>query len=147
MLVAQVVRKSIFSRFQVTKKQYVPISISINLILAVTLRWWSAIGTPVTFWLINASAWKHALIPDANWLLNCILFIPASFYLTRYLKRPTNSVIFLIPLSFGIETLQGIFLWGASDPADWVANSVGVFIGTLIALQLKKVRAYARKEI
>jgi hypothetical protein len=120
------------SRLKITPFQLLLISGSINTIIALTLRWWQWDGTPPMYWLINVDLWKAALDLNPNWIFNLLLFIPASYFLGRFLKLSFQSLVFLIFLSFSIETIQGILEWGLSDPADWVANSIGSLIGITI---------------
>lgn len=125
--------KSFGYHFTVTKSQYLLISASINVIVALTLRWWLWIGNPPMFWLINLDLWKSALDIGPNWIFNFLLFVPAAYFLNKYLRKSVKVFLSLIFLSFGIETLQGMFGWGYSDPADWVANSMGSLVGIVIA--------------
>lgn len=122
------------SRFKVTKSQYFLIAASISVILALTLRWWLWIGSPPMFWLLNVTLWKNAFDINANWVFNFLLFLPAAFFLNKFLIKPFQVFFLLFFLSFGIETVQGIFGWGSSDPSDWFANSIGSLAGILFAL-------------
>jgi len=125
--------KSFGNHFTVTKSQYLLISASVNMIVALTLRWWLWIGNPPMFWLINLDLWKSALDIGPNWIFNFLLFVPAAYFLSNNLRKSSQVFIFLVSLSFGIETFQGIFGWGYSDPADWVANSIGTLLGIVLS--------------
>lgn len=133
LMITSLFTRSFFIRkLQISRIQFLLLSASINVIFALTLRWWSWIGTPPMFWLVNTNSWRNAFVIDANWIFNCLLFMPASYLLTKFIKKPIFSILIFILVSFGIETLQGIFEWGASDPADWVANSTGTIVGVLL---------------
>lgn len=128
-----ILKRRLTSRFKITNLQFLLISASINLILALTFRWWQWEGTPPMFWLIDTNAWNSAFDLSPNWIFNFILFIPAAFFIGKFIKKTASSLIFFVLLSFSIETIQGIFEWGSSDPSDWVANSVGSLFGLGIA--------------
>lgn len=128
------------SRFQISKFQFLLLAASINVILALTLRWWEWRGTPPTFWLIDKNSWNAVLDLNSNWIFNVLLFIPAGYSLSKYLNKLPAAFLLLTLLSFSIETLQGIFEWGSSDPADWVANTCGASFGVLLAkFQQKRI--------
>lgn len=120
------------SRFDIKNKQYFLISASINVILSLTLRWWNWEGSPPMFWLVNSNSWESALDLNSNWIFNFFLFIPTAFLLKKYLMKPISTILLLAFLSFNIETIQGIFEWGSSDPTDWVANTCGASFGVLL---------------
>jgi glycopeptide antibiotics resistance protein len=120
-------------RFDITNSQYFLISASINVILSLTLRWWNWEGSPSVFWLANSNSWKAALDLNSNWIFNFLLFIPTAFLLKKYLIGAPSTIILLTFSSFSIETIQGIFEWGSSDPIDWVANTCGARFGALLA--------------
>ena len=136
MLIAAFFLNAFRSRFSLTKSQYFLIAASINVILALTLRWWLWIGSPPMFWLLNVTLWESALKVDANWVFNFLLFLPAAFFLSKFLTKSFQVFFLLLFLSFGIETVQGIFEWGSSDPSDWVANSIGSLVGIVVASKI-----------
>lgn len=130
--------------FRYSSINYFFVNASLSLILALTLRWWTRNGSQDVFWLFNVTSWKYAFSIDANWAFNFLLFIPASIALLHARRNPVSNILFLSSFSFAIETIQGMFRWGASDPADWLANSLGAFVGTIFYLlisvyKLKKV--------
>lgn len=133
-----VIRKFITKSNSYSTLQYGLISASISGIFATTLRYWMRIGTPDTFWLINQNLWKSAFALDSNWLLNFALFIPAGTLNTYYGKQPVKTLVELVLLSFLLETIQGFTQWGASDPADWMANTCGAAMGIIIAGVIRK---------
>lgn len=95
--------KIITSRFQISKFQFLCVAASINVILALTLRWWEWRGTPPVFWLVDTNSWNVVFDLNSNWIFNLLLFIPAAYFLSRYLIKSRSVLLFLTLLSFSIE--------------------------------------------
>lgn len=144
MFCATILQKAICTRLDVNKRHYLVMAASMNLVFSLTLRWWNWEGYPPVFWLINGNLWKVALDINANWAFNFLLFAFPGYILLRNLKKSALMLfIFLVLLSFCIETLQGLFGWGSSDPSDWTANSIGALVGIFLSSRsaLKRIRS------
>ena len=133
MAISLLVQKIIRNHLKVSKSQYFTIAISVNMILSLTLAWWRTQSTSTAI-LSDANSLGTILDLNPSWIFNFLLYIPAAFFLNKYLKKSLPVILFLVFLSFSIETIQRVFEWGSSDPADWIANSVGVVIGVLFSL-------------
>ncbi len=70
----------------------------------------------------------------ANVFGNIALFIPLGIYVHLFRKNKgiLSSVIFVMLISIGIETVQYIFGIGATDIDDVILNTLGGFIGVLV---------------
>lgn len=88
-------------------------------------------GAGVDFsWTLDAGLWSGAISPDAGWVLNLALFIPAGLFSMLAWRKPSRSIIGLALLSLAIECAQSVMGLGASDPSDLLANTAGAAIGT-----------------
>ena len=132
-ILSLIFRRKINQNLNLETFPYFLVSVSFSIIIATTIRYWMKIGTQA-FWFTDINNWKLVYKIDANWILNFLLFIPAAFFSTYYIKKNKEVTSLLILMSFTIETIQGLTQWGASDPADWVANSTGVFVGLALAI-------------
>ena len=109
--------------------------VSLAAIASVTLLGRHFEGFAPVFWLFDGTLWSQvAITQQANFVLNMILFLPAGIAVTFATRRPVASLLFLVALSFAIESIQQSTGLGAPDPADWVANSLGALVGVIIAL-------------
>lgn len=118
---------------------------SVSLILSVTilgrmleLSTWGD-GALTGSWLTDSALWKDAIRLDQPWLLNVGLFIPAGIALTLTTERVVQVIAGLAALSITIEFAQRWLMLGAADPADIVANCVGVAIGVAGASAIRRV--------
>lgn len=106
--------------------------VSIAAIAAVTLGVRTlTFGSGVDFsWILDADLWSGAISPDADWMLNLALFIPAGLFSMLAWRNSARSIIGLALLSLAIECAQSVMGLGASDPSDLVANTLGAATGT-----------------
>ena len=134
MALSLTIRPNIKKKLILNDIQFFLLSSSINVILALTMRWWDYHGTQDRFWLFMPNAYKSILTIDANWLFNFALFIPVAFLLKKQRFQSIKIILFLFVLSFTIETLQNVFSLGLGDPADLVAN----FFGGIFTIVISK---------
>lgn len=106
---------------------------TLSAIFGLTLGARHLTGTGETYFLTNGYLWSHALLLDANWILNFALFLPAGFFLSRLFRSSLSTSIGLAVMSLAIEHIQLVTAWGSPDPADLVANALGAFAGAIIA--------------
>ena len=83
-----------------------------------------------------------------EFLANILLFVPLGILLRLAFPRATWAGAVLIggAISMGIEVLQ---MWGSrvSDPRDVVANTIGTFVGALIAAAVAGLARVARRGV
>lgn len=107
---------------------------SIAAILAITL----GIRTPTSHedvsvsWIFDRDLWGRAFVPDADWVLNVALFVPAGWFSTWAWRRPFGSIGGLVLLSILIEVVQGALQLGSADPGDLVADALGAALGAVL---------------
>ena len=108
---------------------------SLAAVVSVTLLGRHFEGLAPSFWLTDRTLW-HGVFnsQQSNFVLNLVLFVPAGVAIALVLRRPILALTSLSVLSFAIECLQQVSGFGAPDPADWVANSIGATVGVLLAL-------------
>ena len=117
---------------------------SLALVTGFTLRLGDANGAAEYVWVFAPERWADSLKTGANWTLNAVLFIPAGFTLSAFLRSPIRAALTLSFASFLIETVQQITSVGIPDPSDFVANTAGAVIGALIAVVVLAVRRIKR---
>lgn len=119
--------------------------VSVSLILSVTIfgrmlaRYSWGDGALTVSWLTDSALWKDAIRLDRPWLLNVGLFVPAGIALTLTTERFVRVISGLAAMSITIEFAQRWLMLGAADPADIVANCIGVAIGVSFASVVKCV--------
>jgi glycopeptide antibiotics resistance protein len=133
------------SRLKTTPKRGFLSLMSVSLILSVTmfgrmleLSTWGD-GALTGSWLTDSALWKDAIRLDRPWLLNVGLFVPAGLTLTLTTQRVVRVIAGLAALSITIEFAQRWLMLGAADPADIIANCVGVAIGVTSASTITRV--------
>ncbi|MFM2411927.1 MAG: VanZ like family [Actinomycetota bacterium] len=118
---------------------------SLALVTGFTLRLGDANVTAEYIWFLDPVLWADSVVVGANWILNAVLFVPAGFSLAMFLRSPIRAALTLSLASFMIETVQQITSVGIPDPSDFVANTSGAMIGSLIAVVLLAVRRFSRR--
>ncbi len=118
---------------------------SLALVTGFTLRLGDANLSAEYIWFLDPVLWADSVVVGANWILNAVLFVPAGFTLAMFLRSPIRAALTLSLASFMIETVQQITSVGIPDPSDFVANTSGAVIGSLIAVVLLAVRRVARR--
>jgi hypothetical protein len=96
-------------------------------------------------WL-DPDTWSRMLAPE--FVANILLFVPLGMLLRLAFPRATwaGAVLLGGAISMGIEVLQ---MWGSrvSDPRDVVANTIGTFVGALIAAAVAGLARVARRGV
>lgn len=118
---------------------------SLALVTGFTLRLGDANSTAEYVWFLDPVLWADSIVVGANWTLNAVLFIPAGFTLSMFLRSPIRAALTLSFASFLIETVQQITSVGIPDPSDFVANTVGAVIGAVLGVVLLAVRKMLRR--
>ena len=118
---------------------------SLALVTGFTLRLGDANLSAEYIWFLDPVLWADSVVVGANWILNAVLFVPAGFTLAMFLRSPIRAALTLSLASFMIETVQQITSVGIPDPSDFVANTSGAVIGSLIAVVLLAVRRVTRR--
>ena len=118
---------------------------SLALVTGFTLRLGDANLSAEYIWFLDPVLWADSVVVGANWILNAVLFIPAGFTLAMFLRSPIRAALTLSLASFMIETVQQITSVGIPDPSDFVANTSGAAIGSLVAVVLLAVRRFSRR--
>ena len=118
---------------------------SLALVTGFTLRLGDANTTATTLWFFDPVLWADSVVVGANWTLNAFLFLPAGFTMAMFLRSPVRSLLILSFASFLIETVQQITAVGVPDPSDFIANTSGALLGSLIAAAVLVVRRLARR--
>lgn len=118
---------------------------SLALVTGFTLRLGDANLSAEYIWFLDPVLWADSVVVGANWILNAVLFVPAGFTLAMFLRSPIRAALTLSLASFMIETVQQITSVGIPDPSDFVANTSGAVIGSLIAVVLLAVRRFSRR--
>ncbi len=70
---------------------------------------------------------------DSEITLNMILYVPAGFFISRYLRRPVLTVGMLVTLSVVVEALQAVSAAGNADKGDVLSNSLGAALGATLS--------------
>lgn len=70
---------------------------------------------------------------DPEITLNMLLYFPAGFFVSRYIRRPVVGVSMLAVLSVVVEVLQTVFAVGNADVSDVLSNAVGAACGGVLA--------------
>ena len=116
---------------------------SLSAIVSVTLLGRHFEGLATRFWLFDFELWRGILVSQqSNFVLNLVLFVPSGIAIALASRRPLLTIVVLTLLSFAIECVQQATGFGAPDPADWVANSLGGILGALVAWPVIKLRKY-----
>lgn len=102
---------------------------SLAAVIGFTLRFGGNVGTVAGWWMTNLGQWNQAFALNNNWLLNVVLFVPATMLWGLVLRRPLAVTMSLIAMSAIIETIQQFTSIGIPDSADFVANSIGALLG------------------
>ena len=139
MTMAYFVRKAAARRLGVSVARYMPIALTIAAIIALSIRYWDANGAADTFWLFDGTLWPAAFKLGTNWVLNFVLYVPASVLLVLARKKHGMVILALVALSAAIETVQEFTGYGVGDPADFVSNSLGSGAGALLGLAVSFV--------
>ena len=79
---------------------------------------------------------------------NTLMFVPLGFFLPLCFKKVNNKNIFIYALliPFIIEFIQ-LFLGRSFDIDDYLMNSLGIIIGYLIIVILRKILTKKRKKV
>ena len=137
-VVAMAVAPWLARRWRTTIRLAGAASASVAVVLAVTLLGRVIGGVhepPPPPWesFTSERAWRHVLVPDADWWRNVALFVPAGAFGAMATRRPARTVVALVALSVAIEAGQHAAWLGHADPADLVTNGLGATLGVVAA--------------
>ena len=81
-------------------------------------------------------------VPVLESLMNVVVFIPFGFLLSKIGVRMSffTKLLVVVFLSLSFEFIQYVFSIGASDTTDIITNTIGGFIGIVIAVLGKSFR-------
>jgi len=129
-----------FSRaLKVSVGRYLLLALSFAGVLGLSLRFWESYGFNEVFWIVDPMLWSGGLRPNANLLLNILLYIPPATLLVLARKSWWGVGGVLIALSFSVETIQQYARIGSADPVDLFANTGGALLGISLGLILKRL--------
>lgn len=139
MVLAFAFRGPFSNALKISVQHYLFIALSFAGVLGLSLRFWESYGFNDVFWLADPMLWSWGLRPNANLLLNILLYIPPATLLVLARKSWWSVGAVLIGLSFSVETIQQYARIGSADPIDLLANGTGALIGIALGLTLKKL--------
>ena len=134
MIPAFALRKPLSQVLKVSRRRFLLIGLSFACVFGLSLRFWVASGTLSIFWLVAPEVWSAGWQLNANFVLNVALYIPPAVLLVLARKSWWKVSLFLIAMSFSVETLQQFTRIGSGDPFDWFANSLGANIGVIVGV-------------
>ena len=137
MLIATLVRAHFSQALKISNRRFLLIALSFAGILSLSLRFWEQYGFNDSFWLFDSALWSADFKPNANLLLNVLLYVPAAALLVLAGRRWFSVLFTLVLLSFLIETIQQYARIGSADPIDLVANTAGASLGVVLGLVLR----------
>ncbi|QGU03199.1 VanZ like family protein [Corynebacterium kalinowskii] len=79
---------------------------------------------------VAATSWFGPLF---NAVGNMVLFVPLGILAYHLLRDVRRTVLLGLAISFTIEMLQYVFALGISDTDDLILNTLGAFIGAMLA--------------
>lgn len=96
------------------------------------------------FWKLIGSLKRGQLNRDD--LYNVLLFIPFGFSVGLFLKKKSRTVLLGFFLSLFVEIMQILLQIGWLETEDILTNTLGVFLGCVIAGILHRLILYIRRK-